>query len=261
MTVNEIKMIREINKELELATDFYSMEPIIGKIKGFYNERFNIELKARVHNTQESYIERYLNYDKEAIKSFLNSIISKNSCVEEVNRILDLIEEGEKCSNPWPIKSFIEKVYTAYSDKIKFDESTKKILAPSRTKMYTTDANENILQGVIIKLQQYANELLTPKMTQSSGGQTINVNNYIKNDISIDITVDNAIKIAEDAGLADWQYNELLNKLNEIKGIGLSNESKGKKWNKLKEIMKWVAEQGIQAASIIVPVICDAISK
>lgn len=164
MTVNEIKMIREIINELNSAIDFYTMEPIIGRIKGYYGEKFNIELKAFVHNTQESYDERYLNYDKEAIKSFLNSVMSNDSRYEEVNRILDLIEEGEKCKNPWPIKYFIEKVYTAYSDKIKFDDNIKKILAPTRIKMYTTDANENMLQGVIIKLYQYANELMSHQL-------------------------------------------------------------------------------------------------
>ena len=38
-----------------------------------------------------------------------------------------------------------------------------------------------------------------------------------------------------------------------------SKESKGKRWAKIKDFFKWVAEQGIQVASIIVPLLTTTI--
>lgn len=51
----------------------------------------------------------------------------------------------------------------------------------------------------------------------------------------------------------------MLEKLNELELIAKSNESKGKRWNKAKEILKWLIEQGIAAAGIIVPVLASSI--
>ncbi|MCM1009168.1 MAG: hypothetical protein NC485_14865, partial [Ruminococcus flavefaciens] len=64
---------------------------------------------------------------------------------------------------------------------------------------------------------------------------------------------------AEDAGLPDEQYAQVLKKLEELENIAKSKESKGKRWQKAKEIMKWLVEQGIQVASIVVPVLASSI--
>ena len=38
-----------------------------------------------------------------------------------------------------------------------------------------------------------------------------------------------------------------------------SKESKGKRWAKIRDVFKWVAEQGIQVAGIIVPLLSSTI--
>ena len=48
-------------------------------------------------------------------------------------------------------------------------------------------------------------------------------------------------------------------KITELEEIVKSKISKKSKWQKLCEIMKWVVEQGVQVASIIVPLIGNAI--
>lgn len=40
-----------------------------------------------------------------------------------------------------------------------------------------------------------------------------------------------------------------------------SKESKGTRWAKIKDVFKWVAEQGIQVASIIVPLLANMIKQ
>ena len=55
------------------------------------------------------------------------------------------------------------------------------------------------------------------------------------------------------------KQKEVLAKIQELKDIMESKESKGKRWAKIKDFFKWVAEQGIQVASIIVPLLATTI--
>ena len=55
------------------------------------------------------------------------------------------------------------------------------------------------------------------------------------------------------------QTQELFDKLSELEEIAKSKESKGKRWAKAKEVMKWLVEQGIAAASILLPVLSESI--
>lgn len=59
--------------------------------------------------------------------------------------------------------------------------------------------------------------------------------------------------------LMKQQFDILIKKLNELEEIGKSKESKGRRWQKAKEVMKWLVEQGIQVAAIVVPVLATCI--
>ena len=77
--------------------------------------------------------------------------------------------------------------------------------------------------------------------------------------VDISIVFENAIKQVEDACLPDAQEKEVLAKIQELKDIMESKESKGKRWAKIKDFFRWVAEQGIQVASIIVPLLANTV--
>ena len=78
--------------------------------------------------------------------------------------------------------------------------------------------------------------------------------------VDISVEIENAIKRVEDACLPDAQEKEVLAKIQELKDIMESKESKGKRWAKIKDFFKWVAEQGIQVASIIVPLLANTVN-
>ena len=82
-----------------------------------------------------------------------------------------------------------------------------------------------------------------------------------KNDtvITIEAVFNNARQQIEDAGLPDAQIQDLYDKLSQLEEISKSKESKGKRWAKAKDIMKWLVEQGIAAAGIIIPVLSEVI--
>ena len=77
--------------------------------------------------------------------------------------------------------------------------------------------------------------------------------------VDISIVFENAVRQVEDACLPDAQEKEVLAKIQELKDIMESKESKGKRWAKIRDVFKWVAEQGIQVASIIVPLLATTI--
>ena len=87
----------------------------------------------------------------------------------------------------------------------------------------------------------------------------INIETKNETTITIEAVFDNARQQIEDAGLTDVQTQELFDKLSELEGIAKSKESKGKRWSKAKEVMKWLVEQGIAAASILIPVLSESI--
>ena len=82
---------------------------------------------------------------------------------------------------------------------------------------------------------------------------------YLPSSILISISIDEARRQVDAAGLADDQYQAVMDKLNEIEEIAKSKENKGKRWTKAKEILKWVAEQGITVAGIILPLLAPMI--
>ena len=50
-----------------------------------------------------------------------------------------------------------------------------------------------------------------------------------------------------------------MEKIKEIEEIAKSKENKGKRWAKAKNILKWVAEQGITVAGIVLPLLAPMI--
>ena len=115
----------------------------------------------------------------------------------------------------------------------------------------------------------YAQEVLDGRKSSNKKSTApsvvINNNPSITATASASATVDisaifeNARQRVEDEGLSDLQAKEILEKIAELEEIAKSKESKGKRWSKAKEIMKWLIEQGIAAAGILIPVLSESI--
>lgn len=168
-------------------------------------------------------------------------------------------------------------MYYKFYNKIKFEKSIEYVARKSiksDIEMDFTFKEENnidreVIDGIIYLLSEYAENLLNKKEStvnkEKSPQVVINNNNTANasanNNVNIDIStiIEQAKQQIDDEGFSDKQREELLEKLNELELIAKSNESKGKRWNKAKEILKWLIEQGIAAAGIIVPVLASSI--
>ena len=268
MTLAQIEKTRDFLQEVDQIEDFQSMEIFTGELDAFYNDDFSLYLKIYTWNTADSYENSYLEKDKAMIKSFLESLIAKDDNYSQVCEILDLIAEGESLVNNIPQrKKFISKVFHAYSGRIIFDKAIESIVSTPNDffGIGSTVDTEGMVPGIICKLRDYVRDICTPKQSEVCVQPLVQVNNTAMSNASAYIQIDistlivQAYRKAEDEGLPDAQLKEIQEKLSEIEEVAKSNESKGKRWQKAKEILKWVAEQGIQVAAILMPVLAQTI--
>lgn len=214
--------------------------------------------------------------DIDRIKSVLEGMIALNSNYCLANEIINIINEGKCVSKDYSSRQqFIAKVYFSYGDYIKLDPLLISVAKDSIVRKSALDidfgdtdttVDDVVIQSVITKLEQYADSLLQKKEIVPStkkSNPTVVVNNIATATanviIDISIEIENAIKQVEDACLPAEQEKEVLAKIQKLKEIVESKDSKKSKWTKIKDFFKWVAEQGIQVASIIVPLLANTI--
>ncbi|MBQ7994733.1 MAG: hypothetical protein IJ247_00735 [Bacilli bacterium] len=266
ITYKKIERIRHFQKTLPTIRGFIAMDSFANELKAFFGSEFDCVLKVYVHNTIDSYTEIYNDNDSAAISSFLDKQLSSDNRISTIESIMDLIEEGESYKGlKNKTETFILKVYHMFAGKIVFDSSIDEMVKKCNSKNRPLGAlgDDGMLEGVLGKLKNYASGLLDKKETSRDDSNYINIYNQNNNsvNVSIDIKIEDAREKIDELGLSDTQYKEVMTKLSEIEELNKSNESKGSKWKKAKDILKWIAEQGIQVASIIVPVIGSILTK
>ena len=283
MTLQQIEKIKATISKLEnlktkpTPTDISRVD---SSLENFFHELY----KSPYLN-----ISNYFAYDMEITKeqmladiddivSVLNGMLALDPKAAQISDVLELIFEGEHIEHSYEaIQKYISKVFYSYGDYIKLDKS---IIAVA-TRAIKTDVDiewgfkeENsidytVVEGILRKLRIYAQEVLEGKKesTKKASAPSVVINNNpsisatasANAAVDISIVFENAVRQVEDACLPDAQEKEVLAKIQELKDIMESKESKGKRWAKIRDIFKWVAEQGIQVASIIVPLLATTI--
>lgn len=274
MTLKQIEKTRSLLSRIDAINGLREVQEFVSEVKAFYGDDFTTKLKITSWNTPDTYSQVYEKNDKIAIQNFLESLIAQDINAPAIIDILDYIEEGEQAKKNKKLREkYVSKVFYSYSDKISFDKMTEAIAtAPQEVLNFNMyQVTEEMIDGIITKLKSYANILIKPKPLAKDSNSSVqnkqeinfqpHINIETKNEttITIEAVFDNARQQIEDAGLSDVQTQELFDKLSELEEIAKSKESKGKRWSKAKEVMKWLVEQGIAAASILIPVLSESI--
>lgn len=274
MTLKQIEKTRNLLSKIDSVNGLREVQEFVSEVKAFYGDDFFTRLKITTWNTPDTYSQTYEKNDKIFIQNFLEALLAQDINAAAIIEILDLIDEGEQVKHTKDLwDKYVSKVYYSYSDKIHFDKMTEAIAtAPQEVLNFNMyQVSEEMIDGIIAKLKSYANILSKPKPLAKDSNSSvqnkqeinfqphINIETKNETNITIDAVFDNARQQIEDAGLSDVQTQELFNKLSELEEIAKSKESKGKRWAKAKEIMKWLVEQGIAAASILIPVLSESI--
>ena len=283
MTLQQIEKTRSTIRELEnlkTAPTPTAISRIDSSLENFFHELYKSPyLNISNHFAYGMEITKdQMVADIEDIVSVLNGMLALEPKAAQTNDLLELIFEGEHIEQSYEaIQKYISKVFYSYGDYIKLDKS---IIAVA-TKAIKTEVDidwgfkeENtidftVVEGIVRKLRVYAQEVLDGRKSSNKKSSTpsvvINNNPSITATASASTTVDisaifeNARQRVEDEGLSDLQAKEILEKIAELEEIAKSKESKGKRWSKAKEIIKWLIEQGIAAADILIPVLSESI--
>ena len=94
--------------------------------------------------------------------------------------------------------------------------------------------------------------------TKTSGINVItNISNSNENYVIIDTFADVKNKIENMTSLQDSEIEEILTKIDELEEIVNSSERKSKKWEKAKNIIKWVADKGMDVGLTVLPIILN----
>lgn len=268
MTFNEIERTKLFLNEVETVNNYDSMQKLKGELKGFYGQKFNLNLKIKMCMSAESYTSVYVEHDKASIRSFLESVLATDDKTSIICDVIDLMREGEGAkNNPKASIQYVAKVYHSYSGVIQFDKTIESIASSAiLPDFYAFKPDNYMIDGINAKLKNYAMSILN-KSTKEKEVSPIQINTYSSsnssasadNNLSVEnIFVEARNKVA-DEGLAEAQMQEVLKKISEIEDISKSKESRGKRWSKAKEILKWVVEQGIQVAGIVLPLLVPMI--
>lgn len=84
----------------------------------------------------------------------------------------------------------------------------------------------------------------------------VNITNRNENNNTISISFDKARETVDAmTSLPDKEIEEIQKRIDEIEEIVNSTESKSKKWSKAKEIMKWIADKGVDVGITLLPLL------
>lgn len=86
-----------------------------------------------------------------------------------------------------------------------------------------------------------------------------NVNTSIEVDSKVSVLIDKAKEQVSELNLNNEKFQEVLQKLEELNSTVNNTNSKEQRWGKIRGVLKWLAEQSIQIADIIIPVITGII--
>lgn len=192
--------------------------------------------------SKESMIKRDIQSDIDKIKGVLQS----NSSIQELTNIHMYIDGKyqSKISN-WGLSQY------SWNDKIGFNYE-----------FLGEDSLKHNLNNMTNKLEGYLQDYrLLPLASSSSPTIKFINNNTNNNGIKVEIDFTNLInKINDMESLTETETNEAIEKVKEIEKIYKSKDSKKKKWEKIKNILIWLADKSVDLAIAYLPIITNSLN-
>lgn len=267
-----IKTQNFIEEAQTLVTDDYeTVLQFANKVSIYFkNKTFLEDLTCNnPYMDSDYYNVDYCKNDMELIECFLKSeleSIPNYSTIERIlnfkNRITNIAETDYDS-----MLEIIKEIYNGFSGRISFSDSIKALaMFPGSGKSASVynSLDLNILKGLLINLEIYAESLLTQKdesSTNNNPSNIINITNTNNQNVDIDSNVENVIKNLNEACLSPAEEKKVNELIEQLKDVIKSKETKSSRWNRFKEIIKGIGEFSLQAAQIIAPLVIQAWPK
>lgn len=180
----------------------------------------------------------------------------KNMIREDIKKCDVLINEGK--ATVMDENCIVAKYIMDYPN---FREGMYEHFYENNNEKYNNIDNIKMIKA---KLEYLINRIDNPDLYIEKNAKTININSTNNNSISNKIEIDFSIedikeKIEENTYLNEDEKEELLKKLKEIEDLQKSKESKSKKWNVAKGLLKFIADKGADIAIMYIPQILKGI--
>lgn len=167
--------------------------------------------------------------------------------IEEVTRVA--FSEDE-------LRELVLSYYMFYSE-TNFKEDVIKLTAKLELKKAQL-VDEEYKEKLLFERQKM--ELEKIKIQEKMKDTSFVINNHNHNEATssanVSISFEEVRKnIDSMTSLPEEEIDEIKNKIGEIEKIVNSKESKAKKWSKVKDIIKWVADKGVDVGIALLPLI------
>lgn len=149
--------------------------------------------------------------------------------------------------------------YNSYNDSYDLMSDVRKLKTKLEyNKAVLIDENEKVKQRAKSEQEQRDLEKLRLQVELKKTDITItNTNtNTNENNNSVSVTFESVRdKVNNMTSLPDEDIEEIQKRIDEIEEIVDSKETKSKKWSKAKEIIKWIADKGVDVGIALLPLI------
>ena len=149
--------------------------------------------------------------------------------------------------------------YNSYNDSYDLMSDVRKLKTKLEyNKAVLIDENEKVKQRAKSEQEQRELEKLRLQVELKKTDITItNTNtNTNENNNSVSVTFESVRdKVNNMTSLPDEDIEEIQKRIDEIEEIVNSKETKSKKWSKAKEIIKWIADKGVDVGIALLPLI------
>lgn len=229
-----------------------------------------LEVTISLHPSKaESMLQSYINIMFASLRSVWNAIPNREKILEvgedaAIGKSLKVAAKSDK-------QNFIVNIVNKYSNEIAFSSDVLNMTEKLSSKIEINEQQMHfVYRNVLNELEKYLNLLCENKPHSGGGGMTtgnIQINNNLiggnssanasanaQVNVDISVQIEQTIEKVKEACLSPEEEAAILAKLEELKEIS-KEKNKRTKWDKVKGVFKWLAEQSLQAASWIVPLI------
>ena len=147
--------------------------------------------------------------------------------------------------------------YNSYDGSVDLMSDIRKLKAKLEyDKAVLNDESEKKRQQAETEREQRELEKLRLQVELRKGNITINNTNTNENHNSFDMSFNMAREtINSMTALTNEEIEEIQKRINELEEIVSSKDSKSKKWSKVKEIIKWIADKGVDVGIALLPLV------
>lgn len=258
--VERYPKVKILNSQISSAVKEYSPKGI-----SWNTLEFTINQQA---SKAESMLQGYINIMLASLRSVWNAIPNR----EKILGVGEDVDIGS--SLKVAIKSnkqdFIVNMVNKYQSEIAFSDDVLNVVKKLSSKIEVNEQQTYLIyRNVLNELEKYLNLVCENKPNGEGGGVAtgIQINNNLiggnasanasasaQVNVDVSVQIEQTIEKVKEACLNSEEEAAILAKLEELKEIA-QEKNKRAKWDKVKGIFKWLAEQSLQAASWVVPLI------